>query len=410
MVRRLGILIVCLLVVLGVSGVGFCAEKSPIKIGHINTYSGPASFYGKGAGAAGQIAVDEINAAGGVLGRPIEWIERDDKLKPDTGLKEAKDLILNQKVNFLCGTISSSVAMAASAYAKEKKVMFILNISQSAKATEETGHRYVFRFGSNSTPLAGVPAVRAAKMWGAKKVFYIGPDYEFGHTAKKDFWNYYTKIVPDAKVIGELWPKLGTTDFTPYISKIMASGADLVVISLYGGGEHAFVKQASPYGLYKKKHVVQLLAGDQENWTKVKKGQPAAIGAVTGCRYPYWAIDDPRSKAFVKKFQAKTGQIPQYGAITTYSLIYALKDSIEAVKSTDTEKVVDFWTDRTFNTAIGPIKMRACDNQAMWPTWSGVVGWGDGLPFPHGTKLEKAVPIEATYNSCEYVGQVRKKK
>ncbi|MBI4965063.1 MAG: ABC transporter substrate-binding protein [Desulfomonile tiedjei] len=406
MVKFLGIA-TCLLATLSLSGIGLCADKSPIVIGHVNTYSGHAAFYGKGAGTGGKLAVDEINAAGGVLGRQLKYIERDDQLKPDVGLKEAKDLILNQKVHFLTGTISSAVSLAISSYCKEKKVMFILNPAQSASSTEELGHRYIFRFSNNSTPLAGVPAVRAAKMWGAKKLFALCPDYEFGHRALKDFMHFYKKEVPDAQLIGELWPKQGTTDFTPYITTIMASGADLVIVALYGGEEHAFVKQAYPYGFYDKMRVVELLAGSHENWTKVKEGQPAPVGAVCGSRYPYWAIDNPRSQHFAKKYQEITGQVPQSAGIMAYSTIYALKASIEAVGGTDTEKNVDYWTGRVFETPIGPIKMRACDNQAMWPSWSGVIGWGDGLSFPHGQKLEKAEPVEATYSTCEEVAKAR---
>ncbi|MBI4965064.1 MAG: ABC transporter substrate-binding protein [Desulfomonile tiedjei] len=400
----------CLLATLCLSGIGLCADTSPILIGHVNTYSGHGAFYGKGAGAGARLAVDEINAAGGVLGRKLKWIERDDQFKPDIGLKEAKDLILNQHVHFLTGTLSSSVALAVSSYAKEKKVMFISTLCQSAAITEEQGHRYVFRFGSNSTTIAAVPAMRAAKTWGGKKIFTLCPDYEWGHRAQKDFLEFYKKEVPDAQIVGELWPKTGTTDFTPYISTIMASGADLVLIALVGGEEHAFVKQAYPYGFYDKMHVVELLAGSQENWSKVKKGQPAPIGSMTGCRYPYWAIDDPRSQNFSKKFQEITGYVPQFTGITAYCMIYALKESIEAAGGTDTEKNVDYWTGRVFDTPVGPIKMRACDNQAMWPSWSAVTGWSEGFPFPHGTKLEKVEDIEATYSKCEAVENARSQK
>src|SRR5512137_2173827 len=118
--------VIFLTMILGFNAPALSAEKKPILIGHVHSMSGPMSMYGISCDAAGQIAVDEINAAGGVLGRPLKMITRDDKLNPEVGRREARDLVLNQHVDFLTGTISSGVAQAIWAYSREAKKIFII--------------------------------------------------------------------------------------------------------------------------------------------------------------------------------------------------------------------------------------------------------------------------------------------
>ena len=184
-----------------IPGGGQAAE--PIKFGFLHSFSGgTGQVYGIPDQEATKLAVEEINKAGGVLGRPLEMIARDDKLNPENAVREAKDLILNQKVQWIQGTVSSAVALAVSAYCKEAKVPFIVTNAQSAAITDEKGHRYLFRISTNTTNYTRSVANAAAKTWGGKKIFIIGPDYEYGQRSKKDFMDAYTKLVPDAKIIG----------------------------------------------------------------------------------------------------------------------------------------------------------------------------------------------------------------
>jgi branched-chain amino acid transport system substrate-binding protein len=272
-------------------------EKKPIVIGFIHSMSGAMSMYGISSQAGGNIAIDEINAAGGILGRPVKMITRDDKLNPEAGLREAKDLILSEKADFLTGTISSAVALAISDYVKREKKIFIVNISQSSSITEENFHRYIFRIDTNAVPYWGyAPAIALAKTKKAKKIISLGFDYETGKNSLKAFKEKYLKLVPDAKIIDELWAPLGTTDFTAYITKIANSGADAFFLAcIYGGGELAFTKQAYAFGLYDKMFAVQPCAGDVETWSQVKKGEPYPKGALATTRYPFWAIKNPKS-------------------------------------------------------------------------------------------------------------------
>jgi branched-chain amino acid transport system substrate-binding protein len=385
------------------------ADAKPVKIGFIHTMSGPVSMYGISSQAGAKIAIDEINAAGGILGRKIELITRDDKLNPETGLREAKDLILSEKVDFLTGTISSAVALAISNYVKRGKKIFIVNISQSSKITEEKFNPYVFRINTNAVPYWGyAPAIALAKTWRPKKIISLGFDYETGKNALKAFKEKYLKLVPDAKIIDELWAPLKTTDFTAYITKMANSGADAFFLAcIYGGGEIAFTKQAYAFGLYDKMKAVQPCAGDVETWSKVKKGDPYPKGALATCRYPFWAIDNPKSKAFVKKHKEMVGFWPSYGAMNEYITIYALKDAIEKAKGVDTEKVRKALAGMTLDTFVGKVLLRAYDQQAMMPNWYGVMAFTDDLEFPHITNVN-SVGADA-YHTVEQIKKIRGK-
>lgn len=390
----------------------FCAGPAfavkPIKIGFIHSLSGGVGqVYGVPDLAGVKIAVEEINKAGGILGRPLKVISRDDKLKPEVGVREAKDLILNEKVDWIQGTVSSAVALAISAYCRTQRVIFVDTVAQSAATTGEKGHRYVFRVSTNTTTYTRSVANAAAKFWGGKKVFIIGPDYEYGHRCKKDFMEAYSKLVPGAKLVGELWPKLGTKDFTPYITKIMSSGADFVYSSLWGGDMLSFTKTAWPFGYFDRiKHCGQDW-GNMEGLSKMsKKAYPK--GVLGGTHYPWWQIDNPVNNAYYPKFKKVTGMDAGIGAAAGYTTVYAMKQAIEKAGVMDTEKIIDALEDSVVNSPVGRLKIRACDHQAMWPFWVGPVAFTPEFPWPHVTQAVALDPPERGYRSCAEIEAARK--
>ena len=382
----------------------------PIKFGFLHSLSGGVGqVYGIPDQAGVKIAVDEINKAGGILGRPLEMISRDDKLSPEAGVREAKDLILNQKVHWIQGTVSSAVALAVSAYCKKQKVIFVDTVAQSAATTGEKGHRYVFRITTNTTNYTRSIANAVAKFWGGKKVFIIGPDYEYGHRCKKDFMEAYTKVVPDAKLIGELWPKLGNQDWTPYISKIMSSGADFVYTPLWGGDVLSFTKAASAFGYFDRVKMAGQDWGNMEALIKMQKG-PYDKGVLGGCHYPWWIINNPISNAYWPKFKKVTGMDAGLGAASGYTTVYAIKKAAEEVGSLDTEKIIDALAGMTIDSVVGPLKIRACDHQAMWPFWVGKVVRDDKHPWPYITNPVALEPPEKGYRTCAEIEAARKTK
>lgn len=387
---------------------GPVSAAEPIKIGFLHSLSGGVGqVYGIPDQEGVKLAVDEINKAGGILGRPLEVISRDDKLSPETGVREAKDLILNQKVHWIQGVVSSAVALAVSAYCKNEKTIFVDTVAQSAATTGEKGHRYVFRMTTNTTTYTRSVANAAAKAWGGKKVFIIGPDYEYGHRCKADFMEAYTKLVPDAKIVGELWPKLGNQDWTPYISKIMASDADFVYTSLWGGDVLSFTKAAWAFGYFDRvKHCGQDW-GNMEATSKMTK-EAYDKGALGGSHYPWWIINNPLSNAFYPKFKQVTGMDAGLAAASGYTTVYAMKKAIEKVGKVDTEKMIDALEGMVIDSVVGPLEIRACDHQSMWPFWVGKVVLDDKHPWPYITDPVALDPPSKGYRTCAEIEEARK--
>jgi branched-chain amino acid transport system substrate-binding protein len=386
-------------------------EKKPILIGHLHPFTGGFAMFGTACQIGIDQAIEEINRGGGVLGRPLAAIHRDDKMSPEVGLREAKDLVLNKKVDFLTGTISSGVALAISAYSKEAKVIFVVTGARSTQITEEKGHRYVFRIGANEFSRVSSVAQLAAKKWGdkAKKLVMINPDYGYGHACAKYFEEEYGKLVPGIEVVYKDWPKLGAADFTPYISKLMASNAEILFHSLYGGDYLTFVKQAVPAGVYKKFNVVGASCGGTETVSEMKKDDPAPMGEILSDEFPYWEIKSPKAKEVAARFISKTGTTyASYESILGYTTVYALRDAIKAVKAVDTEKIIAYLEGREIDSPIGKVKIQDFDHQSLWPPYAGTMAFTPDYPWPHIVDIWYPQPIEKTYHSREYVMKLRK--
>ena len=410
----LGIRFVALLVVffLGIFSQTVAASpQNPIVIGHLHPFTGPFAMFGTACATGIDVAIQEINQAGGVLGRPFKVINRDTKISPNVGLREAKDLVMGKKVDFLTGTISSGVASAISEYAKQAKVIFVVTGARSTQITEEKGHRYVFRIGADEFARVSSVAQLAAKKWGDKnkKIVMINPDYGYGHACAKYFKEEYEKCVPGIEIIYSGWPKLGTADFTPYISKLMASDAQILFHSLYGGDYLTFVKQAVPAGIYKKFHVVGASCGGTETVCNLTKEDPAPIGEILSDEFPYWAIKNPKAKEVATAFMDKAGtNYASYESCLGYTTVYALKQAIEAVGAVDTEKIIDYLAGKEIDSPVGKVLIRDFDHQSLWPPFAGTMAFTDDHPWPHIVDVWYPEPIERAYHSREYIEKVRK--
>jgi branched-chain amino acid transport system substrate-binding protein len=373
-----GSVLLGLLILEGALPLPVTAQQEPIKIGVIYGLGGAAAPYTKPAITGHEIAVEEINKTG-LLGRKVQLVIRDDQSKPDIGVREARDLILKEKVDFLMGVIHSGVALGISEVAKEYKKIYLNTIAKTAALTEEKGHRYVFRSASN-TAIEG----RAAALLMADKPFkryaVIGPDYEYGHRMVDDFMGYLKKLKPDVEVVGEAWPKFGERDFTAHVNALLQAKPDMVYSSLWGGDAIAFVKQAKPYGFFTKTQYMNIAAADLD--VVVPLGAETPEGIWGSSNYAFYYPDTPANREFVAKYKAKTNDLPPAGAFFGYVGTYFLAEAIRKAKSTDTEKVIDALEGLTIETPIGPLTMRAYDHQATKGQYWGRLKRVPEYPFP----------------------------
>jgi len=350
------------------------AQGKPIRIGEINSYSGLATVYTFPYREGLLMAAKEINDAGGVLGRPIEFVFRDDKLKPDEAVKAARELVSQEKVDFLAGCISSGVGLAISAYAKDTKTLYFATHCQTSRLTWDDGHPYIAHTTNNVNQYVRAIAKKAST-FPYKKWAHISPDYEYGHNVWDEFIGYLKALKPDVEVSQQNWPKLGETDHSAYITALLQSGADAFISSVWGAQEIAFVKQARPFGLLQKIPFFSASVGNPDELEPLAKEAP--VGAIT----PGFAWYDegmqkrhPALMEWVNKFQTQAKKPPTLGASWGYASAYIIAEAIRRAKSTDTDKVIAA-LDEGFDMQFpwGKVVMRGCDHQAIPPQWVGKV-------------------------------------
>ena len=350
------------------------AQGKPIRIGEINSYSGLATVYTFPYREGLLMAAKEINDAGGVLGRPIEFVFRDDKLKPDEAVKAARELVSQEKVDFLAGCISSGVGLAISAYAKDTKTLYFATHCQTSRLTWDDGHPYIAHTTNNVNQYVRAIAKKAST-FPYKKWAHISPDYEYGHNVWDEFIGYLNELKPDVEVSQQNWPKLGETDHSAYITALLQSGADAFISSVWGAQEIAFVKQARPFGLLQKIPFFSASVGNPDELEPLAKEAP--VGAIT----PGFAWYDegmqkrhPALMEWVNKFQTQARKPPTLGASWGYASAYIIAEAIRRAKSTDTDKVIAA-LDEGFDMQFpwGKVVMRGCDHQAIPPQWVGKV-------------------------------------
>jgi branched-chain amino acid transport system substrate-binding protein len=382
-------------------------DKKPIKIGLLYSLSGMAAVVTQGTVIGHEIAAEEINAKGGVLGRQIDYVVRDDKLKPGEAVKEFRRMVTRDKVDFVMGVISSGVALAVSEVAREMKVLFVDSIAQTSALTEEQGHPYVVRTTTNSTIIGRTAALAAAKgPW--KTYYFIGPDYEWGHVVNADFWEFLQSKKDGVQKVGELWPKLGERDFSSHITTILNAKPDAIFSSLWGGDLIAFIKQANAYGFFDKVQFVSTGSGDLDILKPLGTEMPDGILATF-----LYAFDLPvqgkekENQEFVTKFKERAGYEPKTGDVLGYVATYMVAEAIaRAGGSTDTEALVQALRGGKFNTLLGDVTIRDFDGQSTFGNNVGYTYTDPNYPFKRLKDITRAEGNEVLHTQQE-VEQLR---
>ena len=349
--------------VLAVDGAVFAKT---IKIGEINSYTRLPAFtipYRMGW----QLAVEEINAAGGVLGKQLEVISRDDAGKPGNAVKIAEELVTKDKVVLLAGTFFSHIGLAVTDFAKQKKVLFIAAEPLSDAIVWAKGNRYTFRLRPSTYMQAAMLAEQAAKL-PAKRWVTIAPNYKYGQDAVAAFKQLLKAKRPDVEFVDEQWPALFKIDAGATVRALIRANPDAIYNVTFGGDLAKFVREGKLRGLFEGREVVGLLTGEPE-YLDPLKGEAPDGWIVTG--YPWYAIDTPEHKKFVAAYQAKFNDYPRTGSIVGYNTFQAVAAVLRRAGTTDTEKLVEAMNGLSFDSPVGRITFRAIDHQSTMGAYVG---------------------------------------
>jgi branched-chain amino acid transport system substrate-binding protein len=345
------------------------SAQRPIKVGVIDTYSGPPAVFATDAINGFKLALEDINKKG-VLGSKIEFFPRDDKWKVDVALSMAKELIMRENVDLIVGTINSSVTLAISDYVKNEKVPFIVWISKSEHITGSKGHRYVFSTGEN-TAMAGKAggSALAKKPW--VKYWIAGDDYEYGHAIADAIWRNLKALKPSVVKAGETWWKTGEPDLVPYYTSIMAAKPDALIVCGGGSTMANSLKACKTTGIHKKMGVFMHTATDHAVLKPL--GLDAAPEGVMGTMdYHFYYPETPANKAFVKAYQEANGAPPGFPAFHAYITAHFIAEAFKKAGAIDKEKFIDALEGMVIDSPGGKIEMRKCDHQAVLPMYLGV--------------------------------------
>jgi len=346
---------------------GAAVAQGTIKIGEVNSYKVQPAFlepYKKGM----ELAVEQINAAGGVNGRKLELITRDDNGSPGDAVRAAEELISRERVDVLTGAFLSNIGLALTDFAKQKKFFYLASEPLTDKIVWGNGNHYTFRLRPSTYMQSAMLVPEAAKLH-KKRWAVVYPNYEYGQSAVATFKQLLKAAQPDVEFVAEQAPPLGKLDAGSVVQALADAKPDAIFNVLFGADLAKFVREGNTRGLFQGRAVVSMLTGEPEYLDPLKDETPNGW-IVTG--YPWYGIQTPEHKAFFIAYHRKYNDYPRLGSVVGYSAIESIAAGIRKARSTDTEKLVAAFSGLEVSTPFGKVRYRPQDHQSTMGAFVGV--------------------------------------
>ena len=337
-----------------------------IKIGEINSYKAQPAFlepYKKGM----ELAVAQINAKGGVNGKKLQLISRDDNANPGDAERVAEELISREKVDVLAGAFLSNTGLALTDFAKQKKFFYLAAEPLTDKIVWSSGNRYTYRLRPSTYMQVAMLVPEAVKL-NKKRWALVYPNYEYGQSSVATFKQLLKAAQPDVEFVAEQAPPLGKVDAGSVVQALADAKPDAIFNVLFAADLSKFVREGNTRGLFLGRDVVSVLTGEPEYLDPLKDESPNGW-IVTG--YPWYGVTTPEHKAFLDAYQAKFKDYPRLGSVVGYSAIQSLAAGMKKAGSTDTEKLIAAFKGLELMSPFGKITYRAQDNQSTMGAYVG---------------------------------------
>ena len=337
-----------------------------IKVGELNSYKVFPAFlepYKKGW----ELALEEINAQGGVLGRKLEVVSRDDGGTPGDAVRVAEELISRERAALLKGTFASNVGLAVANLAEQRKIVFLAAEPLTDKIVWENGNRYTFRLRPSTYMQVAMLVPEAAKLK-KKRWAIVYPNYEYGQSAAESFRKLLAKAQPGVEFVAEQAPALGKIDAGAVAQALSDAKPDAIFSALFAADLQKFVREGNTRGLFRNTPVFNLLGGEPEYLDPLKEETPEGWW-VTG--YPWSEIDTPDHRVFRAAYEKRWNDYPRVGSVVGYSAMHAVAGAMSKARSTDTEQLIAALRGMTMRTPFGPIAWRTIDHQSTMGAYVG---------------------------------------
>jgi branched-chain amino acid transport system substrate-binding protein len=380
------------------------AQGGAIKIGEINSYTAQPAFlnpYRNGW----TLALEQINARGGVLGRKVETIHRDDGGKPEDSVRHAGELLNAERVDILAGGFLSNVGLAISDFANQNKRLYVASEPLTDALVWSRGNRYTFRLRPSTYMQVAMLVEEAAKLptrtWAC-----VAPNYEYGQSCVRWFKELMAKAKPGVSFVAEQFPALGRIDAGATVQALDAAKPEGIFNATFAGDLTNFVRQGNTRGLFEGREVVSMLTGEPEYLDPLGAEAPRRW-IVTG--YPHSEINTSAHRAFYDAYKARfNGDYPRLGSVVGYDTMNAIAAALTKANSTDNEQLVGAMRGLKFASPFGPVEFRTIDHQSTLGAYVGrldvrdgrgvMVGWGyrDGARYlPSDDEVRKLRPAAA---------------
>ena len=349
------------------------AQAGVIKIGEINSYTAQPAFlnpYRNGW----TLALEQINAKGGAMGRKIETIHRDDGGKPEDSVRHAGELINAEKVDLLAGGFLSNVGLAISDFANQNKRLYVASEPLTDALVWARGNRYTFRLRPSTYMQVAMLVEEAAKLK-TKTWACVAPNYEYGQSCVKWFKELLTKAKPDVSFVAEQFPALGKIDAGATVQALEAAKPEGIFNVTFAGDLINFVRQGNTRGLFEGREVVSVLTGEPEYLDPLGAEAPKGW-IVTG--YPHAEINTPEHKAFYDAYKAKFNDYPRLGSVVGFDTMNSIAAALTKAGDTDNEKLITAMRGLKFGSAFGAVEYRAIDHQSTLGAYVGRLDVKDG--------------------------------
>lgn len=344
-----------------------------IKVGEINSYKTVPAFlepYRKGI----ELAVEQVNAQGGIHGKKLEVIMRDDGGTQSGAIREAQALIQRDKVDLLAGGFLSHIALAISDFAQKKNIFFLAGEPLTDKLIWEKGNTNTFRL-RGSTYMKVAMLVDDAIALKKKRWALVYPNYEYGQSAIESFKKMMKARQPDIEFVTEQATPFNKIEAGSVVQAIADAKPDAIFNVLFGTDLIKFVRAGNLRHLFDDTEVVSLLTGEPEYLDPLGSDTPKGW-IVTG--YPWYAIHTLAHDAFLKAYQAKFNEHPQLGSLVGYMMVQSLAEGLKKSSSTKTEDLVKAFEGLDYASPVGKIYYRAIDHQSTMGDYIGRLDVKDG--------------------------------
>jgi branched-chain amino acid transport system substrate-binding protein len=385
----------------GAGGDNGSAEGDPITVGMATTLSGSIALFGEANRNAAQLAVDELNDAGGVLGRPVELIVRDDQAAPEEGVRIARDLIIDEDIQALFGPVSSGVALAMTEVSAERQVPFLVHTSNTEALTTTGFQPYFVSVVPNTGMEARAQGVDLADD-GPTTWATIAPNYEFGQAQVGTFVETITAENPDVEITEQQWPELGESDYQPFITSILGRSPEAVYTPLFAGDLVTFSQQAANLGFFDQVYFTALYETDALR----ELGDSIDLEGVRAYSRCPFTIDTPEMATFVEAYDERYDEVPSDWACMAYDAVKLWAAVVEEAGDLDPDAFVDTVEGFEFTSLRGDITIRPEDHQASVSSYISELTYSD----EHGMYIFDditEVPAEDIWLSEEELEEAR---